>query len=271
MAMKRIWGFVLGGVISTCIGGVLLPACAHDDSTLFVQSVLAPQLVAPGTGCGYTNDPTQPAIDKGTLDIALRSSYSAAFLLGNQLVPRGDPGAPQTETSYINIKGAVVRITDAATGALVSPEFTSLASVVISPAQGTTPGFAAVPDITLIDQATVVNLGTLINGESRLLIFAKFFGTTLGGQYVESNDYQFPIDVCNGCLIGFSAADISPACMNLNCLGNPAVMAGTVTVPCNFEDFTVDCSACKGSPACNPVCVRVPATAPVVDAGAGGD
>ncbi len=271
MAMKRIWGFVLGGVVSTCIGGILLPACAHDDSTIFVQSVLAPQLVAPGTGCAYTNDPTQPALDEGLLDIAIRGSYSAAFLLANQLVPRGDPSAPQTETSFVDIKGAVVRITDAASGMLVSPPFTSLASVVISPAQGSTPGYSAVPDITLLDEATVANLGTLINGERRLLVFTKFFGTTLGGQYVESGDYQFPVDVCNGCLISFSAADISPTCENVNCLGNASAMSSTtVTVPCNGEDFAIDCSACKGpigSP-CNPTCIKVPlVTQAAVDAG----
>ena len=266
--MKRIWGFVLGGVISTCIGGVLLPACAHDDSTIFVQSVLAPQLVAPGTGCAYTNDPTQPTIDEGLLDTELRDSYSAAFLLANQLVPRGDPSAPQTETSFVNIKGAVVRITDAASGALVSPPFTSLASIVISPAQGSTPGYGAITDITLLDEATVANLGTTLNGEKRLLVFTKFFGTTLGGQYVESNDFQFPIDVCSGCLISFSAADISPKCQNANCFGNSTMTGTTVTVPCNFEDFAVDCSACKGpvgSP-CNPACIPY-ATVPSVDAG----
>jgi hypothetical protein len=273
MAMKRIWGFVLGGVISTCIGGVLLPACAHDDSTIFVQSVLAPQLVAPGTGCAYTNDPTQPTIDEGLLDIDLRDSYSAAFLLANQLVPRGDPSAPQTETSFVNIKGAVVRITDAASGALVSPPFTSLASIVISPAQGSTPGYGAITDITLLDQTTVANLGALINGERRLLVFTKFFGTTLGGQYVESNDFQFPIDVCSGCLISFSAADISSKCQNVNCFGNSTTMMGsTVTVPCNFEDFAVDCSACKGpiGTPCNPACIPFP-TVPTATPDAGGD
>lgn len=268
--MKRIWGFVVGGVVSTCIGGILLPACAHDDSTLFVQSVLAPQLVTPGTGCAYTNDPTQPAIDEGLLDIAIRDTYSAAFLLANQLVPRGDPSAPQTETSFITIKGAVVSITDAGTGMLLRQPFTSLASVVISPAQGSTPGYSAVPDITLIDETTVQSLGTLINGEAHLLIFTKFFGTTLGGQYIESNNYQFPVDVCNGCLISFSAADISPLCKNANCLGNPNMMAPTVTIPCNGEDFAIDCSACKGpyglSP-CNPTCDPVAGATPPVDAG----
>jgi hypothetical protein len=248
------------------MGGFSLSACAHDDSTIFVQSVLAPQLVVPGTGCSYTNDPTQPAIDTGFLDIAVRNSYSAAFLLANQLVPRGDPAAPKTETSYVNIKGAIIQVTDAATGAAVSPSFTSLASVVLPPAQGNTPGYSALPDITLIDEMTVANLGTLFNAERRLLVYAKFFGDTLGGQYVESDNFQFPVSVCNGCLISFSIADISPACQNVNCLGNAAAMSQEPEVPCNGEDFAIDCQVCRDSnPICNPVCIPI-----TVDAGTAG-
>jgi len=113
MPMKRIWGFVFGGVVVASVGGLSLSACAHDDSTIFVQSVLAPPLVAPGTAaCVYTADPSQAVLSAGTLDIALRKSYEAAFLLANQIVPRGDPSAPETETSFVSIKGAVVRITD---------------------------------------------------------------------------------------------------------------------------------------------------------------
>jgi hypothetical protein len=275
MPMKRIWGFVFGGLVFASMGGFSLSACAHDDSTIFVQSVLAPQIVAPGTGCSYTNDPTQPAIDEGFLDIAVRPSYTAAFLLANQLVPRGDPAAPKTETSYVTIKGAIVQVTDAATGAAISPEFTSLASVVIPPAQGNTPGYSALPGITLIPEMTVANLGALFNSQRNLLVYAKFFGDTLGGQYVESDNFQFPVSVCNGCLISFSISDVSPLCSNLNCMGNSAAMAQTAQVPCNGEDFPIDCQACLGSPICNPTCIlkdagaptATPTPTPTVDAG----
>jgi hypothetical protein len=275
MPMKRIWGFVFGAVVFASMGGFSLSACAHDDSTIFVQSVLAPQVVAPGMGCSYTNDPTQPAIDEGFLDIAVRNSYTAAFLLANQLVPRGDPTAPKTETSYVTIKGAIVQVTDAATGAAISPEFTSLASVVLPPAQGNTPGYSALPGITLIPEMTVANLGNLFNSQRNLLVYAKFFGDTLGGQYVESDNFQFPVSVCNGCLISFSPSDISPACENVNCLGNPAAAGQTPQVPCNGEDFAISCQVCPNNPICNPPCKLKDAgaaPAPTVEAGEeGGD
>ena len=264
--MKRIWGFVFGGVVVASVGGLSLSACAHDDSTIYVQSVLAPPLVAPGTAaCVYTADPTQESLSSGTLDIALRDHYDAAFLLANQIVARGDPAAPETETSIVNIKGAVVRITDSAGMPLNS--YTRLVSAVIAPAVGTTPGYAAVFPVMIIDQGTVASLGALpFNDVRRLVVFIKFFGDTLGGQYVESDDFQFPVDVCNECLISFSASDISPACENLNCLGNAAATSTSPTVPCDLEDFLVDCQACLESPICNPPCMA----RPVVDAGAGG-
>lgn len=262
--MKRIWGFVFGGVVVASVGGLSLSACAHDDSTIFIQSVLAPPLVAPGTPtCVYTADPTQETISSGKLDIALRQTYDAAFLLANQIVARGDPSAPQTETSFVNIKRAVVRITDS--NGMVLNSYTRLVSAVIDPAQGTTPGYAAVFPVMIIDQGTVASLGNLaFDDVRRLVVFIKFSGDTLGGQYVESDEFQFPVDVCNECLITFSTSDVSPACENVNCLGNASVTGQAPTVPCDLEDFNVDCQACLGSLACNPVCIQRPA----VDGGA---
>jgi hypothetical protein len=175
----------------------------------------------------------------------------------------------------VTIKGAIVQVTDAATGAAISPSFTSLASVVLPPAQGTTPGYSALPNITLLDEMTVANLGPLFNAERRLLVYAKFFGDTLGGQYVESDNFQFPVNVCDGCLIYFSQSDISPLCQNVNCKGNASSMSQTPQVPCNGEDFSIDCQVCLGNPICDPPCIPVveggvaPVTTPtpVADAG----
>jgi hypothetical protein len=283
--MKRIWGFVFGGAVLAAGGAAALSACAHDDSTIFVQSVLAPQFVAPGTGCSYTSDPTQPFIASGTFDTALQPGYSATFLVANQLVPRGDPTAPATETSYVNIQGAIVQVNNsdgtlAANGNMPNP-FTRLASVVIQPSQGTTPGFAPISVSDLIPPSMVASLGGLAIGVvDRLVVFVKFYGETLGDQYVESDNFEFPVDVCSGCLVGFSPADVNPCYTAPNCYGNGSSTSTSVTIPCSMEDFPVDCSACKGSPACDPpaayVCTPGSMQCPCVgtaggpDAGTGG-
>ena len=113
--MMRVWGHVLAGlslVAGVTAAGSMVAACVHDDSTIFVNEVLAPQFVTPGMACTFTADPTQLHITSGALDTGITSSYNAVFLVGNQIVPRGNPNQPQTETSYVNIQGAVVRILD---------------------------------------------------------------------------------------------------------------------------------------------------------------
>ncbi len=57
----------------------------------------------------------------------------------------------QTETSTVNIQGAVVRITDSAGNGLA--KFTRLAAATIYPATGGVPSFAPI-QVTTIDETT---------------------------------------------------------------------------------------------------------------------
>jgi hypothetical protein len=264
MPMKRVCGHVLAGL--TVLAGVVaagsvVSACVHDDSTLFVDEVLAPQYVTPGTTCAWTADPTQPHLTSGVLDVALSGEYVAEFLLGNQIVPAGNPNQPQTETSYISVQGAVVSINDSQGNQLTT--YTQPASISIEPSSGTTPGFSGV-SLRIIDEATVEKLAVPYGSVVPVVTFARFYGQTLGGESVESNNFEFPVDVCNGCLIAFSAADISPMYEAPNCVGNSSSTAATTTaVPCEpGQDFTIDCTACQGIPAC-----RINSDHPIADAG----
>src|SRR5580658_9870045 len=105
MTMKRVFGHVLAGLSVLAGGASVTSACVHDDSTIFVFDVLAPQEVSSGETCVYTSDTTQPSIPSGTLDIALTHGYVAEYLVANQMVPQGNPSTPQNETSYVTIQG----------------------------------------------------------------------------------------------------------------------------------------------------------------------
>jgi hypothetical protein len=82
--MKRVWGSVFAGGALAALGASAIFACTHDDSTLFVQDVLAAQPVTQGQVCFFTADPTQDHISSGILDIALRDEYDPTYLVGNQ-------------------------------------------------------------------------------------------------------------------------------------------------------------------------------------------
>lgn len=262
--MKRVWGHLLVGLSLLAGATAAVPACVHNDSSLFVQDVLAPQLVTGGAQCIYTNDPTQPFISSGVIDVALTNQYYAHFLLGNQMVPESNSQQLQTETSTIHVEGAVVRITDAAGNQLNT--FTRLSSSTVYPASGSTPGYAPI-GLTILDSNTVDSLkGQTAGGSTvRVVTYVTFFGHTLGGKYVESGEFDFPIDICNACLIAFSAQDINPLYSLPNCLGNGSAQTNLPTPCAPGQDAYVDCATCLTNPACNPKATPVV----IVDAGGG--
>jgi hypothetical protein len=266
MLMKRVWGHLLVGLSLLCGAAVAAPACVHNDSSFFVHGVLQLPLVTPGQTCTFTGDPTQPVISGGTFDVALKDGYAPEFLLGNQMVPESNGQQLQTETSTINVQGAIVRITDAAGNQLKS--FTSLAAGTVYPASGTVPGYAPIQVETLDSATAIAAIAAVGGGIVPLVTYVKFFGNTLGGKYIESNEFEFPVDVCSGCLIVFSSSDINPCYTVPNCKGGgTGASTSSLSVPCiQGQDRAIDCSACSaGNPACNP-----PAQYICTDAGTGG-
>ncbi len=252
--MKRVWKHVLNGAAmlsGMAVVGSVGSACVHDDSTIFISMVLAAPQVTPGMTCLFTADPTQPHITFGALDADLSQSYSAVFLVGNQIVPRGDPNQPQTETSYVTIDGAVVRILDSS-GNQVNT-YTFLTSVTIPPSSGTTPGYSTLP-VTILDSQTVSNLDLPdpSPGTIRLVPYVRVFGHTLGGDSVESDEFAFPVDVCRSCLISFPSTEESPSLPSPNCANSSASGPVSTTVPCiPGQDTVIDCGDCQGVPACD--------------------
>jgi hypothetical protein len=274
MLMKRVWGHVLAGVALLGIGSAAAFACVHNDSSIFVQDVLAAPQVTSGQGCGFTAATTQPVISSGRLDVGLRSHYDPTYLVGNQLIAEANSSQLMTETSTVTIQGAVVRLTDAQGNKIGTGNFTRLAAGTIYPATGGVPSYASIEVTSVIDTDTAVavtNANTALlaaGGAVRVVTYVRFFGNTLGGRYVESDEFEFPVDICSGCLIAFTPQDINPCFPSPNCLGNPA--AGTSssqsTIPCRVgQDFSIDCIQCQSNPLCLGYYANMPL--PAADAG----
>ncbi len=268
--MKRIWGHVLTtGAIAAC-AVALSPACVHNDSSVFIAAVLFPPQSTGTSGCIYTSDPTQPILSQGTLDVGLSDEYLAPMLIGNQIATQTSQTLQRTETSRVEIQGAIVRITDAVGNQLAS--YTTLTSTTVGPGSGTQPGYEPI-FVTVLDPATATSLGgSLAPGAShRVITYTRVFGQTLGGEHVESNEFEYPITVCYGCLVQFPPANVNPLDPQPNCNGAGAAGGGAASAaPCFFgQDQPVDCSLCAYSnPAvCNPGGAITP---PTVDAGTSG-
>jgi hypothetical protein len=107
--------------------------------------------------------------------------------------------------------------------------------------------------VAAVKQANAMQLGPR-HGNVRVVVHVRFFGSTLDGTPVESDEFEFPVDICQGCLIQFSPADIDPRLPAPNCAGNPAAAGSPVqaAVPCvPGQDLPVDCSQCPSVPDCH--------------------
>jgi len=255
--MKRILGHVVSALAAGMVVSALVPACATNDQSIFVQGVVAPPMARTGGVCLYTPDPEVASLFVGNVDIGITDSYTGVLLVGNQLSPRGDTLNNRAESNRVHLNGGIVRVTEA-DGTPIR-EFTSFSTGFANPAPNNAAEYGLV-GLVLLDAPTkeiliqqkgpdgMQLLGT--RGVTKtVLINVKVFGTSLGGTEVESGEFQFPTQVCNGCLVDFSAGNEETAPTQPNCLKPVTTTGGAATtiLPCRAgQDEVTPCSLCKG-------------------------
>jgi hypothetical protein len=252
VAMRRpsfkTW-FALG---AACFAAGSLPSCATNDSMMYIVGVAARQ----AGSCGVEADLETVILAKGTMDRLLASDYTAALIVGNQLTQRGSRERLRTETSKIALKGAEVRLEDTQGNALV-PAFTAIGTGFVDASQGVDASpavmFATIVPASVVGQLPV---GTVVSK-------VRVFGTTLGGEDVESAELLFPVEICEGCLVSFpaSARDLTADGNDYQCLlaADDSASGPEEALPCQLGiDLPVPCTSCSGlyafcrSPSDNP-------------------
>jgi hypothetical protein len=183
---------VLGGLL--LLAGLGGHGCSDEETGLYIKGVMVVQ--APQ--CIVRPDSSAPLELGGQLDVARRSTYTATLLVGNQLTPRGDKQNLRTETMVTTITGAVVRLFDDVGQPIT--EFTVPASGVIDPDDGSEASLNAV-DVTLVPASVGLQFASDFppNTGGKRVANVSVFGKTLGGLEVESSEFTYVIDVCNGC------------------------------------------------------------------------
>lgn len=252
--MKRIWGHVASACFAVFAVSAALPACADNDQTIFIRGVLAPSTNRTGGFCTYSDDPAQPFLSSVSLDVGLNDSYFAFLLVGNQMIPRGDPNNNRAESNRAHLNGGVVQVKDANGNML--REFTSYATSFLDPQNNNTPDFSPI-GLTIFDAPTRDLIqAELPNRASRktLLITIKVFGVTTGGKDVESGEFTMPMQVCNGCLVSFADANDPADLVQPNCKKASTTTSTGTDGPCIIgQDVPVRCQTCVGTnPRCDP-------------------
>lgn len=279
--LRRLVLLGLGGVVAAQSG------CAENDVSFFIY-----QVQSPTTSCGYDNNPTGSALREGTWDLALSDGYNFAPLLASQIGSRADPMFGRADAQYVQVEGFEVEVHDGSPdGVILERPYTIYQTTLLRPPSlgGTAYNFAvfqAIPPViarrlrgevcanapadgSLTEPSCVVR-----NGRSkRLIIHLRGFGHTIGGYNVETPAFDFPVNVCCGCLPQFSAeadgpepttASASTLTAGPDCLGAGNATGLGICTP--GQDFPLDCRACVHRAAvCTPLMARqLPFTCPSI-------
>jgi hypothetical protein len=242
VTMRRPSQKSLFALAAASLAAAALPSCATNDSMMYIVGVAARE----AGSCDVKADLSGTMLAKGAMDRLLAKEYRAALIIGNQLTQRGARERLRTETSKVALKGVEVRLENSQ-GALLTPAFSSIGTGFIDAAEGNDASAGAM-FATLIPASVAPKLqaGTVVAK-------VRAFGTTLGGEDVESAELLFPIEVCDGCLVSFpaSARDSTADGTSYRCLlaadEKAAADAGNTAQPCSLGiDLPVPCTACSG-------------------------
>jgi hypothetical protein len=200
---------------------------------LFIRGVLVPPLRVPETSpCVYASDPNSYDLAVGRLDMALTSRYAPTLLIGNATGADGG-----TDIARMALTGVDVHITDLGGAAIADVH--DDASGFVDGASGGSPAYAIL-QATLLDE-NAVRAATASTARVRVLAHVTALAKDLDGSAVRSTPFDFPIDLCRGCLVVTPPA---PA----TCAQPPDPR---VPVPCVVgQDQIVDCRSCQSNPAC---------------------
>jgi hypothetical protein len=241
VAMRRSFLTSLLAFAAPCLVAGALPSCATNDSMMYIVGVA----VRKSGACTVSPDLAGAMLSKGAMDRLFASEYVAGLIVGNQLTQRGSRERVRTETSRVALKGAEVKL-ESPQGAELVPAFSSIGTGFVDAADGADAAPAAM-FATLIPAsvAPLLPRGTVVAK-------VRVFGTTLGGEDVESAELLFPIEVCDGCLVTYpaSARDLAANGSDYQCklAADEAASVGTAEdEPCSPGiDFPFACTACSG-------------------------
>jgi hypothetical protein len=240
VAMRRSLLKSLLAFAVPCFAAAALPGCATNDSMMYIVGVALRRAGA----CAIKPELDGTFLSKGVMDRIFATEYVAGLIVGSQLTQRGSRERVRTETNKVALKGAEVKL-ETSQGKELVPPFSSIGTGFVDASDGEDAAPAAM-FATLIPASVAPSLprGTVV-------VKVRVFGTTLGGEDVESAELLFPIEVCDGCLVAFPAGDRDPAISGSEYQCKQAAdttpVASEIDGPCNLGiDFAVTCTACSG-------------------------
>jgi hypothetical protein len=221
-----------------------LAACNAEEldggsrRVVFIRSALAPPAAAgPSGACAYTPDLNAPALFTGTADLGVRDDYRLTVLV--QSVDK---------TVATSISDAHVTVTE--TDGTLIREFTQTTAGFVEAG-----GYGLASFIGIDAPTRDLLLGSVPTRQvtHTVVVHVELTGTDPAtGSSAGSPEFQFPVKVCNGCLVSFATGNDPGSSVQPNCL---KPVASDIHLPCaTGQDEQVPCELCVGArPACDPL------------------
>lgn len=232
----------------------LIPSCADNNSSLFIVGVID---IGAST-CVAKPDTTVVTLTAGVLDVAFASGYNAALLIGNQLTQRGSREQIRTETSRISLRGAEVTVSTLDGKTLAN--FSSVGEGFVDAQVGDVPSYG-VMSVNMLPSALTGK--DEIRSAHTVLAKIRVFGDTLGNASITSNEFDFPITICEGCLVQYDSRDATQTAYM--CSLPTTTMQTAQAAPCRLgQDQPFSCTSCSATramcrdPSLNPSYVSTP-------------
>lgn len=227
-------------LIMMCLG-LGLAACAADNGD---EGIFISKNVTPGEGCTFSSSPTELFNPHGTVSIFSPEGYR----MFPQLVSKITASATNVSARTIQVKGSRVdiEILDPSLGGISGDgitRFDSRFAAPLSPNGGITDAaFEAIPSAFLqaVAQAKGITPMSTERFMTEVIVHAKVYGD-LAGSEVVSQDYEYPVTICNNCVT--------------KVLGTCPLPLGTMvlapTNPCSaYQDGLSDCCVSDGKVVC---------------------
>lgn len=205
---KTIVGLLIGmTLLSTTTLGVVSCTDMEDAASFVVTGVLA---VTQQEQCMARADARRMRF-RGILDTWMRNRYYLYPVLQSYLISTTDFGPLYGENYTIQVLGAHITFSypanlDAATKALLSESYFTTGTGMVKP---TSTGIAEVMIIPPeVGNALAAEPFTRATG-FEIVAHVRIEGQLMDGTIVQTNEYQFPIDICWGCLYQVVTDDCS--------------------------------------------------------------
>lgn len=258
--MKRTVRGAVVSVVAALGAAAASPACVEYPQSIIVLKTVEPEFKEDTNTCVVS--PGSDALINGVLDLEVsEGGYVGALVVKNQLRSAEKPEKARVETGAVYLLGASVRLTFAGGLPVTSDRAGQLGNEFRTSGSGyLAPGDEAGITVNLIDGAAArtikAQLGSYLKqvppAEPVDIVVAnvRVQGQTLGGLSIESQEFQFPITVCRGCLVKFFPDNAVPQNPSLppNLCSVSGDAAKEQKVPCNIgQNRPVDCNLCPAS------------------------